>query len=69
MVESACPLPPAIETIIPHSQFGSPSCSGCLAGIEDEGMAEILCKECGAVIAYVSSGDLKEILNGMANAS
>jgi ribosomal protein S27E len=54
----------AIQTIIPHAEFGAPACRGCLAGIEDDGMGEIVCSLCGAVITHViPPGGLAEILN------
>jgi hypothetical protein len=38
-----------------------------LAGRDGEAVAEIFCVECGAVIAYVMTGDVTQILNQMAS--
>jgi ribosomal protein S27E len=51
-----------VPTLIPHSEFGAVNCCGCLAGMQVEELAEIVCNECGSLIAYVV-GDLRQALN------
>jgi hypothetical protein len=36
-----------IGTVLPHSSFGAPDCSGCLNGITRGEQADIVCNECG----------------------
>jgi ribosomal protein S27E len=52
-----------IQTVIPHSKFGTPECSGCLfarIGLES---AVIACNECGKIVRRVAAGDLQRTLN------
>jgi hypothetical protein len=51
-----------VPTLIPHSQFGDENCGGTLTGMHGAKLAEIICNECGAVVAYVA-GDLRQTLN------
>ncbi len=51
-----------VPTLIPHSEFGGANCCGRLTGMHVGKLAEIVCNECGAVIAY-AAGDLRQILD------
>jgi hypothetical protein len=55
-----------IQTAIAHSSFGESGCCGCLIGIYDGDMSEIVCNECGAVIAFVAPDNLERMLKDMA---
>jgi len=39
-----------ISTTIPHSDFGYPSCCGCLVAVVRDDLTVISCNECGAVV-------------------
>lgn len=54
-----------IPTVIPHAEFGAPNCCGCLVGAISSGTAEIICNECGDVIAYVTPENLRQVLSDM----
>ena len=43
--------------IIPHESLGA-DCCGCLAVIERDDRADIICNECGALIRTVQMGDV-----------
>jgi hypothetical protein len=55
----------AIETTLPHSEFGDSDCCGCLNGIICGEQAAIVCNECDAVIRTVPTGDLEQTLTAM----
>jgi hypothetical protein len=55
-----------IKTTLPHSEFGGKDCRGFLIGRPGEDLSEISCNECGAVLAYIVTEDLKAVLNEMA---
>jgi hypothetical protein len=54
-----------IGTTIPHSSFGDPECCGCLNGIIKDGVAEVVCNECEAVLLRLRAEELRRVLVGM----
>jgi len=54
-----------VNTIIPHSDFGSPDCCGCLVGIVVGERASIVCNECSAVVRLVPATELQKTLDEM----
>jgi hypothetical protein len=51
--------------IIPHSDFGDPHCCGCLVGVTQGQLAEIVCNECLVVVRAVPASDLQRTLDEM----
>jgi hypothetical protein len=51
--------------IIPHSDFGDPDCCGCLFGVAQGDLAEIVCNECRVVVRTVPASDLQRTLDEM----
>jgi hypothetical protein len=51
--------------IIPHSNFGDPECCGCLFGVVQGDLAEIVCNECLVVVRRVPVSDLRRTLDEM----
>jgi hypothetical protein len=58
-------MPEEISTIVPHADFGAHDCCGCLVGTASGETAEIVCNECGEVIACVPPENLRKVLNDM----
>jgi transcription initiation factor TFIIIB Brf1 subunit/transcription initiation factor TFIIB len=54
-----------LGTTLPHSEFGEPSCCGCLNGIVRGEQADIVCNECEAVIRTVPASDLQRTFDEM----
>ncbi len=54
-----------IQTVIPHSEFGTPECSGCLFARIGLDSAVIACNECGKIVQRVALGDLQRTLREM----
>ena len=54
-----------VGTTISHSDFGDPECCGCLNGIIERDRADIVCNECGAIVATVATGALRRTLDQM----
>ena len=54
-----------IRTALPHSCFGDSECCGCLNGLIRGDHADIVCKECEAVVRTVSAGELQRPLTEM----
>ena len=54
-----------IGTIRPHSDFGDPSCCGCLKAIIRGSRAEITCNECHKIVRIVSASDIHRTLDQM----
>jgi uncharacterized protein (DUF983 family) len=50
---------------LPHADFGTPDCGGCLLGIIRAEKATIECNECGAVVHTVATADLQRMLDEM----
>lgn len=55
-----------IATIIPHSDTGDPECCGCLVGLIEGNQANIVCNECGEVVAVVPAAALQAKLAELA---
>ncbi len=51
--------------IIPHSDFGDLDCCGCLFGVVQRDLAEIVCNECRLVVRLVPASDLQRTLDEM----
>lgn|ERR1035441_2290516 len=51
--------------IISHSDFGDPDCCGCLFGVTQGDLAEIVCNECLVVVRAVPASDLQRTLDEM----
>lgn len=54
-----------IATLIPHADFGDPSCCGCLTGELQDDIAVISCEECGAVVRRVAASDFQRTIEQM----
>jgi hypothetical protein len=54
-----------ISATIPYSDFGEPSCCGCLVSEVHGNVALISCNECGAVVRSVSTTELQHALDEM----
>jgi ribosomal protein S27E len=54
-----------IHTVIPHSNFGTPECSGCLFARIGLDTAVIACDGCGKIVRRVAAGDLQRTLDEM----
>jgi len=54
-----------IKTALPHSEFGGKDCRGRLAGRPGEDLSEIVCNECGFVLAYIVQENLRQVLKEM----
>lgn len=54
-----------IQTVIPHSEFGMPECSGCLFGRISLDIAVIACNGCGRIVRKVAASNLQRTLNEM----
>jgi len=51
--------------IIPYSNFGDPDCCGCLFGVSQGDLAEIVCNECQVVVCTIPASDLQRRLDEM----
>jgi hypothetical protein len=60
-----CSTAVTIPTIIPHADFGDPSCCGCLTGEVHGDVAAISCNECGAIVRTVPASELQHTLDEM----
>jgi predicted RNA-binding Zn-ribbon protein involved in translation (DUF1610 family) len=53
--------------IVPHSDSGDKNCCGCLIVVElENGNANLVCNECGALILTVPNDEAPQILMRMA---
>jgi hypothetical protein len=51
--------------INPHSDFGDADCCGCLFGVAQGDLAEIVCNECRVVVRTVPASHLQRTLDEM----
>lgn len=50
---------------LPHADFGTPDCGGCLNGVIRGEQANIECNESGAVVRILAAADLQRTLEEM----
>src|ERR1700722_19047669 len=52
-----------IQTIIPHSEFGTPNCHGWLAGRDLGHVGEVFCTKCAAILFVILPPGLRRVLD------